>query len=179
MDPRLTPVLTSTNDNRAQFEVFCRSLSADELATPIPAAPWRVRDYISHLASIDIWVGDWFTHLASGEAWRPRADNGGPFDIDTWNEARIVERADASVAELLEEAARHRAALLATWERFTADALDATFDFRGNTIPLLRYLQLWAGHDPAHAADMLRALPARAAEPALAAWTAPFKAPAG
>ena len=127
--------------------------------------------------AIDIWVGDWFSHLADGEAWWPRAEDGGPFNIDSWNEARIVERSDTSVSALLDEGAGHRAALLATWERFTAATLDATFDFRGNTISLLRYLELWAGHDPDHAADMLRALPVRAAEPALAAWTAPFGAP--
>ena len=38
----------------------------------------------------------------------------------------------------------------------TPEVLEATFDFGGRTITQLRYLQLWAGHDPAHSADMVR-----------------------
>jgi Mycothiol maleylpyruvate isomerase N-terminal domain len=172
MDPRLDPVIAETNGNRKHFEAFCRSLTASELAQPVPAATWSVQDYIAHLATIDIWVGDWFEHMADGRPWRPKAEDGGPFNIDVWNEAEVASRRAASVEDLLTEGAGHRARLLAAWDRFTPETLDGRFDFRGNSITFLRYLQLWAGHDPAHTMDMLRALPAREPDPAVAAWAA-------
>jgi DinB superfamily len=162
MDSRLVPVLAETNANRATFEAFCRSLTADELARDVPDATWQVKDYITHLATIDIWVGDWFGHLADGKVWAPLAEDGGPFNIDTWNEREVVARRSRSIEQLLAEAAVHRAALLDTWERFTPAVLDATFKFRGPEITFLRYLELWATHDPAHTQDMLRAIPERA-----------------
>ncbi len=162
MDPRLQPVLAETNANRVTFEAFCRSLTAEELARDVPEATWAVKDYITHLATIDIWVGDWFSHLANGNVWAPLAEDGGPFNIDTWNEKEVVARRTRSVEELLTEAAGHRANLLATWERFSPEVLDAKFKFRGPEITFLRYLELWATHDPAHTQDMLRALPERA-----------------
>ena len=161
MDPRLQPVLAETNANRALFESFCRSLTPGELARDVPEATWAVKDYITHLATIDIWVGDWFNHLAAGNVWSPLAEDGGPFNIDDWNEIEVVARRGNTVDELLAEAANHREKLLATWERFSPEVLDAKFKFRGPEITFLHYLELWATHDPAHTQDMLRALPNR------------------
>ena len=175
MDARLDPVVEETNRNRATFEDFCRSLTAEDLAQPVPRATWQVKGYIAHLASIDIWVGDWFEHQADGRRWRPTMDDGSPFDIDAWNEARVVERERASVDDLLTEAAGHRDRLWAAVDRFSPDVLDKPFNFRGHDITFLRYLQLWAGHDPAHSADMLRALPARQDDPGLREWFAPYR----
>jgi hypothetical protein len=120
---------------------------------------WRVQDYIAHLASIDIYVADWFEHHADGTRFRAMNDDGTPFNIDTWNEARIVERTDASLDDLFGEAARHRDRLWAAVNRFTEDQLAQQFNFRGRDITFLRYLQLWTAHDPAHTADMLKGLP--------------------
>jgi hypothetical protein len=170
VDPRVEPVVHETNENRVQFEAFCRLLSPEQLSAPVPASIWQVKDYISHLASIDIWVGEWFEHLADGRRWRPAGEHGAPFSIDTWNQSRIDERHDTSVDGLLREAAEHRERLWTTVDRFSPEVLDQTFNFRGHDITFLRYLQLWAGHDPAHTTDMLRALPALASEPSLKTW---------
>ncbi|MEX1102901.1 MAG: maleylpyruvate isomerase N-terminal domain-containing protein, partial [Dehalococcoidia bacterium] len=112
MDPQLTTVIEEADANRAFYEGFCRSLTPPQLAAPIPESPWRVKDYIAHLCSIDIYVGEWFEHTADSKPWRPNSsDDGSPFNIDTWNETRIQERYDASVDELLTEAAGHREGL--------------------------------------------------------------------
>lgn len=160
MGPELAAVVQEADANRAIYEQFCRSLSRDELETVIPGMTWRLKDYIAHLATIDIFVADWFEHLADGRPWRPRADDGSAFNIDAWNEVRIQERFDASLDGLFDEAARLRARLWAAVGRFSAEVLGADFDFRGRTITQLRYLQLWTAHDPAHTVDMLRGLPA-------------------
>ena len=92
MDAQLTPVIEEADANRAFYEEFCRSLTPPQLAAMVPDSPWRVKDYIAHLASIDIYVGEWFAHTADGRRWRPNSEDGSPFNIDTWNGARIKER---------------------------------------------------------------------------------------
>jgi len=178
MNERLTHVANSAAKNRNQFERFCRSLSPEELASPIPGSHWRVTDYISHLASIDIWVGEWFGAMADGRHFIPRADDGGPFDIDRWNDARIDERRDSTVDDLFAEAARARDRLLATFPRFSEETLASRFNFRGKGISFIEYLEAWTLHDPAHAMDMLKALPGRKQEPAVRAWIDAFRAEA-
>ena len=174
----LIPVVAEADQNRTTFAAFCRSLTGDELARPVPEAAWAVKDYIAHLATIDTWVGDWFAHLADGRPFRPAGDNGAPFSIDAWNEREVVARRALSVDELLDEAAAGRGALWTTVERFTPPVLEQMMDFHGNRISFLRYLQLWAGHDPAHARDMSRALPERAGDEALMSWFAAYAASA-
>jgi hypothetical protein len=175
MHASVEPVVATTNAHRATFEAFCRSLSPAELDRDVPGSTWLVRDFIAHLATIDLYVTEWFEHLADGTRWRPRADDGGPFNIDTWNEGHVQQRRTMGVDSLLAEAAGYREKLWAAVDRFTPEVLEARFDFRGHDITHLRYLELWAGHDPAHSADMLRALPEQADNAEIMAWTAAFR----
>ena len=177
MEASVEPVVQEANENRARFEAFCRSLTHEELNTVIPGLTWRVQDYIAHLATIDSYVAQWFEHLAAGTRWRPTLDDGSPFDIDAWNEARIVERRDATVEDLLSEAATHRDRLWAAVDSFTPQVLESQFNFRGREITHLRYLQLWVAHDPAHSADMLRGLPSRRDDAELAQWLEKYRIP--
>jgi len=167
---QLDAVIREANENRETFERLCRSLSPEELRTPIPGLSWRVKDYIAHLASIDIYVGEWFEHEAEGKRWRPNAPDGGPFNIDTWNESRIGERRDATLDQLFAEAARHRTRLWEAVASFSDEVLDRQFNFRGRDVSFLRYLQMWTAHDPAHYADMLRGLPPERRDEATSAW---------
>ena len=175
MQSDVEPVVREADENRATYEAFCRSLSNDELETVIPGMTWRVKDYLAHLASIDIYVSEWFEHQADGTRWRPTLEGGAPFDIDVWNEARIVERRVAGVEDLIAEAATHRARLWAAVDRFSPEVLATQFNFRGTDITFLRYLQLWVAHDPAHAADMLKGLPARRDDAELRAWMGKYR----
>ncbi|HMO53164.1 MAG TPA: hypothetical protein PJ994_01545, partial [Tepidiformaceae bacterium] len=119
----------------------------------------------------DIYVGDWFEHVADGRRWHSNnSEDGSPFNIDTWNEARINERRDASVDELFAEAAELREKLWSAVERFTPEVLASEFDFRGTMTSYQRYLELWTLHDPAHSLDMLRGLPELKEDPDLRQW---------
>ena len=175
MQAEVEPIVREADANRATYEAFCRSLSDGELETVIPGMTWRVKDYLAHLASIDIYVSEWFEHQADGKRWRPTLEDGAPFNIDVWNEARIVERRDASVEELITEAATHRARLWAAVDRFSPEVLATTFPFHGNDTTFLRYLQLWVAHDPAHTADMLKGLPGRRDETDLREWMGKYR----
>lgn len=171
MEAALEPVIAKAEANRTFFEQWVRSLSSAQLETVVPGGSWRTRDYVAHLASIDIYVGEWFEHVADGKRWHPNnSEDGSPFNIDTWNEARITERRDASVDDLFAEAAEHRERLLATVDRFTPEILGSEFDFRGAMTSYQRYLELWTLHDPAHSLDMMRGLPELNSDHELRAW---------
>ena len=171
MEATLDPVIAKAAANREFFERWVRSLTPDQLEAVVPGGTWRTRDYVAHLASIDMYVGEWFEHVADGRSWRPNtSEDGSPFNIDTWNEARITERKNATIDELFTEAARLREQILAAVDRFTPEVLASEFDFRGTKTSYRRYLELWTLHDPAHSLDMVRGLPELKSDPELRAW---------
>lgn len=172
MEAALEPVLAKANENREFFERWVRSLTPAQLDAVGPDTHWRAKDYVAHLASIDVYVSEWFEHVADGKRWRPNdSEDGSPFNIDTWNEERIVERRDASLDDLFREAAQTRERLLAAVDRFTPEILASAFDFRGQAgASYQRYLELWTLHDPAHAFDMLKGIPERKDDEELRSW---------
>jgi len=174
MEPAVQLVVREADEHRARFEAFCRSLSPTQLEALVPGSHWRAKDYVAHLATIDIWVNDWFEHMAECQPWHPKGEGGAPFNIDDWNEARIRERYDAAVEDLLREAAGHRARLWGTVDRFTPDVLEERFVFRGKEITFLRYLQLWIGHDPAHSVEMVAAAPEALDDQEVRRWLGPY-----
>jgi uncharacterized damage-inducible protein DinB len=163
---------------RARFERFCRSLSEEELQRPVPGSSWNVKDFISHLATIDGPIAAWFAAIADGSAAQPERRDGGKWDVDRFNDAKVAERRGRSLEEIVAEAARERAALIAVLRRLTAEHLAAPIHFGGDSkrppaeIPLARYLQGWSRHDAIHVADMLKALPERRGDPEVAVWLA-------
>ena len=171
-------VIRSIREHRQRFERFCRSLSAEELMRPVPNSTWVVKDFISHLGTLDPAMAVSFQAAAAG---RPddvfQTEQADAFrDIDAWNDARVAERRDWPLDRVLEEASRNRAALIETLEGLTDEDLGRTLHFTGDnkrsaaTLPLRAFLLGWSLHDPIHAADMLKALPERAQDAELKAW---------
>jgi hypothetical protein len=179
LNPRLQPLVAEVRAHREHFDAFARSLDASELARPVPQSEWIVKDYISHLATIDLTVREWFRTLATGEAPPPSVDKPTErpaFDIDAWNNRQVAKRRDVPVGDILAEAGTLRAELLEIMELFSDEVLDSDIPFPGDAnrqasaINFGGYLVAWATHDPAHAMDMLRALPERQNEPLLREW---------
>ena len=176
MIPRVQEIVDQITAERARFEHFCRSLSEEELRRDVLGSTWQVKDFISHLATIDRSVGAWFTSLADGASSRGDGERSDAWDVDRYNEEAVAKRRERSVEELLAEAARTRADLIRVLDRFTEEQVNGTIHFGGDSkrppseIPLARYLQGWARHDVIHVADMLKALPERRTDPEIAAW---------
>ncbi len=167
-------VIAELDAHRVRFETLCRSLSAGELDLAVPASTWLVRDFIAHLATIDDPVREMFRSLREATP-RPGPPGEDRWDVDRWNESRVQERRSLGVEQLLTEAAESRARIREETARLDADTLARTLDFGGDgkrppaKVQLLGYLRGWCKHDPMHALDMLRAMPARLT-PALEAW---------
>lgn len=181
MNPRTQLILDELARHRTQFEVFCRSLSTDELETAVPDTPWTVKDYIAHLSTVDGVIAAGFQRL-SGGSFAPDMDipAGDPFDIDDWNAAAIEARKGRSVEELLSEASSHRANMVRAFEALDESHLDMEIPYGMRRasglpdapVPLREILWAISLHDPTHTADILRALPQKSDEPLVREWLA-------
>ena len=172
-------VIKTIRDHRERFERFCWSLSDEELSRPVPDSTWMVKDFISHLATLDTEMARSFEAAAAGRPEEAsRHADGSPFDLDAFNDARVAERREWPLERILGEASRNRAALIGTLERLTDEDIVRVVHFDGDAkrspadLPLRVWLLGWARHDPIHAADMLKALPERASDGELEAWVA-------
>lgn len=175
MVPRVQAVVDTITDQRRRFERLCRSLGDDELARLVPGSAWTVRDFISHVATLDGPYAGWFAALAGGVA--PDLHRGSlHFDVDEFNREAVEAQRGRGVEETFAEAAQARAALIAELARLTDDQLDATIRFGGDSkrppvhLSLERLLQGWTRHDAIHVADMLKALPERGEDRELRSW---------
>jgi len=170
-------IIGSIRGHRERFERFCRSLSEEELSRPVPDSTWVVKDFVSHLGTLDPELARTFSATAAD---RPedavRNADGTPFDLDGYNDARVAERRGWPLERVLEEAVGNRTALIETLERLTDEDIARVLHFQGDAkrspaqLPLKVFLLGWSLHDPIHVADMLKALPERADEPEIAAW---------
>jgi len=85
-------------------------------------------------------------------------------------------RREWPLERILDEAAANRAELIAALEPMSEEDVSRVMHFQGDNkrspaqLPLKAFLMGWSLHDPIHAADMLKALPERAADPAIQAW---------
>ncbi|MHB8577150.1 MAG: DinB family protein [Dehalococcoidia bacterium] len=176
MNPRTQVTVDLIAGERQRFEQFCRSLSTEELDRPVPGSTWVVKDFISHLATIDTPIAAWFGSIAAEAPARPGGQEA--WNVDQFNDAKVAARWNRSLDEIFAEAERERAALVAVMARLTDAQLDSSIHFGGDSkrppsdIQLNQYLNGWARHDVIHVADMLKALPERRDDPAIAAWLA-------
>jgi hypothetical protein len=161
--------------NREKFEAFCRSLSEEELERPVPDSHWRVKDFITHLATMDTILSEQMDALAGGGN-QVLGGAGDKFDVDAWNEAEIHERRDWTLDQILGEAAQNRERFLASLSKLTDEQIEQTMHFTGDNkrdpadVQYKLFLGGLARHDPIHAADMVKALPERADDPVIKDW---------
>jgi len=164
--------------NRRRFEAFCYSLSEEELNRTVPNSTWVVRDFAAHLGTLDRAMVGWLRALAAGgdSLDSTRNEDGSEFDVDAFNDAHVSERRAWPLARVFEEAAANRRELIHALRALTDEQIDRPMRFSGDAkrrpgeLPLKTFLVGWAQHDPIHVADMLKALPERAADPELRRW---------
>jgi hypothetical protein len=170
-------LIGSFQRHRVTFEAFCRSLSEEELARPVPGSSWIVKDFISHLGTLDVLFTEQFAALRAG-LMQELGDSDGskPFDIDAWNEPKVQERRAWPLERILAEAAENRAAFLEALATLEDQDVEQIMHFTGDNkrdpadLPFKVFLSGVSRHDPIHVADMLKALPERAADPVIQAW---------
>ncbi len=173
----ITTVVRTIREQREKFERFCRSLSEEELERPVPDSTWIVKDFVSHLGSLDPTLTRFFSLTGAG---RPEeaglTQDGSALDIDALNDALVAERRAWPLERILEEASRNREELIEALEQLSEEDAGREMHFRGDNkrsparLPLKAFLTGWSLHDPIHVADMLKALPERVADPDVKAW---------
>ena len=163
--------------NRVRFEAFCRSLSDEELERRVPNSTYRVKDFATHLATLDPLTVRWFEAVREGKTEQPSEDeDGSPFDIDKFNDRVVAERRDWSLDQIFDEAETNRKQFLEALKELDDEKIEQVVHFNGDNkrppadIPFKLFLVGLTRHDPVHVADMLKALPERAGDPELQAW---------
>lgn len=176
MNETMQQVIVAVKENRRRFEEFCLSLSAEEAIRPVPDSNWVVKDFAAHLDTLDSTLVRYLEHVASGgQMDMTKTVDGAPFDLDGWNDAEVAARRDWPMARVFAEARANRERVFEAIERLTDDDIDRNMHFsdpkRGSAdFPLKLFLTGWAQHDPAHVADMIKALSERASDPEIVAW---------
>lgn len=166
-DPTVARVLDELAMHRERFETFCRQLSNEELDRAVPQSTWLVRDFISHLATIDVPVAEMFRTMHAGGDPGIRNADGGEWDVDDWNEQQVQARRTWDIDQIFAEAEETRAELAKHLSALTTDDVAKKLKFGGDAkrppaeVGLGQYLLGWCKHDPMHALDMSRALPDR------------------
>lgn len=181
MNETVEHVISVIRDNRRKFEGFCNSLSEEELARPVPNSTWIVKDFISHLTTVDTVFTGYIASVRSVcQIDLRRTADGSSFSLDTWNDAQVAERRGWPLVQILAEASTNRDRLIDALSALTEEDVSRSMHFsdpkRGEAdFPLKAFLIGWAQHDPIHTADMLKALPEPAQDAELQAWLAnPF-----
>jgi uncharacterized damage-inducible protein DinB len=163
--------------NRVQFIDFCRSLSKEELERDVPDSTYTVKDFVSHLGTLDPALTQQFDALAAGRAEAiGRREDGEPFDIDRYNDALVAERRGWTLDRILEEAAQNREQFLAALAKLKDEQIGQTMRFTGDNkrppadVTFEVFLKGLTRHDAIHVADMVKALPERSEDPAIKQW---------
>ena len=119
----------------------------------------------------------WFNAASEGNpADGSVTETGERFDVDSFNDEQVATRRDWPLERIFAEANANRAQLIASLSRLTEEQVLQTMHFpgdakrKGGDLQLNLFLAGWAQHDPIHVADMVKALPERAADPEIAAW---------
>jgi Mycothiol maleylpyruvate isomerase N-terminal domain len=175
----ITKLIGYFESNRERFIEFCRSLSDEQLQRPVPNSTYTVKDFVSHLGTLDPLLAEQFDALASGNnepLGRRVGADGQPFDIDKYNDAVVAERHDWSLDAILDEAAKNREVFLASLAKLEDAQIEQTMRFTGDNkrpaadIPYKLFLSGLTRHDPIHVADMVKALPERGEDSAIKEW---------
>ncbi len=181
MNDTVAQIIPVIRENRRKFEEFCFSLSEEELARPVPDSTWIVKDFASHLATLDAVFNRYMGTIERGGQFSMTQDaDGAPFDLDAWNDAEVARLRGRSIEQIFEEAATNREGLITAFSSLDEEQVARPMHFsdpkRGTAdFPLKGFLVGWAQHDPIHVADMMKALPERADDAELKAWLAnPF-----
>jgi hypothetical protein len=163
--------------NRTRFQAFCMSLSDEELERPVPESTYRVKDFVTHLATLDPQLVRWFEAVRDGITDQPgETEDGSPFDVDKFNDRVVAERRDWSLDQIFDEAETNRAALLDALQELDDEKIEQVVHFNGDNkrppadVPFKLFLFGLVRHDAIHVADMVKALPERAKDPELVAW---------
>ena len=101
MNETVAQVIDVIVENRRRFEEFCYSLSDEQLGRSVPDSSWIVKDFASHLATLDVTFANYVESVeAGGKIDLSRDTSGGSFDLDRWNDEQVEQRRSWSIQEI-------------------------------------------------------------------------------
>lgn len=139
------------------------SVASDAWGDQSIAAPgWTHKDILAHAAAIDLRAHTRLRNVLgeAGDAELASINRG-----DEWNQERVAERRDRTVAQLITELDAKRAQTFELLSRLKPEHLDAKITrAKGETLSLPDYLDRIGAHDSIHAGQLVPASRARRTE---------------
>ena len=105
-------LLAALRDDAARLPQVVAAIGADDLERGVYENGWSARQLLAHLAAIEWTYPRLIEQARSPAEARPTSSASGSFDMDAYNHRQVSNRADATVAELLEEFAQNRQATI-------------------------------------------------------------------
>ena len=102
-------LLAALRADAARLPELVGAIGEAELERGVYENGWNARQLLAHLAAIE-WTYPRLIERA--QAGGSGSSAGGTFDMDAYNERQVAKRAEAGIAELLEEFGRNRAATI-------------------------------------------------------------------
>lgn len=126
-------VIAAITDNRRRFKEFCFSLTEEQLLRPVAGTTWIVRDFAAHLDTLDTALLRWFEGAASTAPFDAASnEDGTPFDVDAFNDARVAERRDWPLDRIFVEAEANRQQLVAALRGLNDEQIERPMYFPGD-----------------------------------------------
>lgn len=150
-------IISKLNAERARLRETVAGISAERLEHAVgDGQGWRVREVLAHLANAEADHRQVAERLVAGE---PVMIDG--FELDRWNEARVAERAGQSMAEILADLERERAATLAFIAQLSPDDLEKSGNHPAlGEVTVGKLLRIVGLHERMHQRDIATALDA-------------------
>lgn len=105
-------LLAALRADAARLPEVVGAIGEAELERGVYENGWSARQLLAHLAAIEWTYPRLIEQAQQPAAPRSVGVGGGGFDMDAYNARQVAKRAEAAVAELLEEFGRNRAATI-------------------------------------------------------------------
>jgi hypothetical protein len=156
--PTFERLLTALTEAPAAVEAAVRAAPADAWSDVIHTGDgaWTRRHLLAHMAANDlrqlvrIRIGAGIPEPGDAE------EHAAELEVHDWNAARVAERADRSIDDLLAEMRANRTALIALLWSLTPEQRARPMPFRGEPTPLEEMVPVLIGHLDEHARELVQ-----------------------
>ena len=144
----------SLDETRRDAVALARSLTPEDMKTPMRDGTWTVKDMLIHMATSEAGLVNTAKRIAGGQ---PHASPG--FDIHLFNQRQVEKNQETSVDDLLARLEVSRAEMHKTLEQMTEEELGVQgFMSSGTPIDVLGVFKRIGDHEQEHCRDIRAAI---------------------
>lgn len=138
---------------RQRLDGAIQALAEDDWDRPTSNPAWSARDILTHLSIAEPGLLTRMHLILEGKSELPPG-----FDLNVYNIRQVARRQGMAVSELVDSLATSREKLLSFLDGLPEESLEIRgWHASGREVTVAEMLQILAGHEESHAADVLTA----------------------